>query len=122
MNCNHMWSMARYKPLDRTDEVSVDRVAPGETSVLLTWSGHSQAYDILFRKKGTEDAWTQMSVGEACNAELSGLDENTDYEFFVEGAGEKSAGRTWLDTSPRKWYNEHENGCAVTTAARFQQI
>lgn len=90
MNCNGMWSRAHYQPLDRTDRILVDRVAPSEVSVLLTWSGHSKAYDVWFRKKGTEDAWNRMSVGEACNAELNGLDENTDYEFFVEGTDEKS--------------------------------
>ena len=89
MNCSDIWSIDHYSPFDKKAEIIVDRIAPKETSAIFTWSGGEGGWTLYLRAKGSEDEWTIYRFEES-RCEISGLEENKDYEFFIESGVLKS--------------------------------
>ena len=91
MICTKKWSYDVYQPHNRSEniEIYVNRIVPKETSVSLFWYGGKEEWSVYYRVKDSEDEWKRVSV-KAREAELEGLDEYTDYEFYVESDGERS--------------------------------
>lgn len=82
MICSENWSFEHYQPLDRTEVVLIDRVAPGKTEIALSWCGGTGRSVVRYRRKGSAAAFAELAaVGTF--ATITGLTEHEDYEFYV---------------------------------------
>lgn len=89
MICSGKWSFERYTPLNRTDKIYVNQIVPRAQGIYLAWYGGEKEWTVSFRLMKGAESWKKLSVNTP-HAEIVGLQENTDYEFYVECDGEKS--------------------------------
>lgn len=85
------WSYAPYKPL-LTDigDIYITRVVPDKNKIHFEWLGTpSEHYNVFFRKFGDEK-FSFYKKTQICECEIENLNENEDYEFFVETNDKKS--------------------------------
>lgn len=83
------WSYAPYKPfLFETGDIYICRIAPSDNAIHLEWLGTEEEYQVSFRKLGTEEYTCQSVTG--CSCDITGLETEVDYEFYV-AAGEKKS-------------------------------
>ena len=90
------WSFHPYKPfLFDTGDLYVCRIFPGSGTVGFTWLPleDTESYTVHLRRRAAEgepeNAYTEYSVT-GTTFVIDGLDDNTDYEFYVS-AGEKTS-------------------------------
>ena len=86
------WSYAPYRPfLWNVGDVYICRVAPSKNAIHFEWLGLNEdaEYEISCRKRGDEQ-FAPVGRTKNCEFDICGLEENTDYEFFVESEGKKS--------------------------------
>ena len=85
------WSYAPYRPL-LTDvgEIYICRVAPCVNSIELEWLPlePDAMYTIRYRKRGEGDFITHGTTN-ATTCLITGLDTDTDYEFYVSSGENK---------------------------------
>ena len=86
------WSYAPYQPLLRTvGDVYICRLAPSKNAIHLEWLalGEGCEYGILYRKR---DEGEFLSAGKTCATEydITDLETDTDYQFFVRCGDKKS--------------------------------
>ena len=91
MKAVQRWSYTPYvPPLFDAGDISVCRVAPGESSLSCAWLGEpGAAYTLMLRREGdgafepaAETASTEVTVG--------GLQPDTDYEFYIRRGERRS--------------------------------
>lgn len=90
MQGQNTWSYAPYKPfLWETGDIYICRVAPSFDAIHLEWLDIGEQYTVFCRIRGAE-AFTHCGVTAATEFDLSGLEPDTDYEFYVAANGKKS--------------------------------
>ena len=90
MKCNNDWSVEHYQPpnLD-AHKIVIDRVAPMENKICFSWNGGNSSWTFYYRSKGSDQNWETVCV-EKPIFELCGLENETEYEFYVESSNETS--------------------------------
>lgn len=91
MKGHNLWSYTPYKPLvwDMGD-IYICRIAPGYDAFHFEWLGtDGENYGIYYRKRG-ENAFEKYAQTHQCACDVTGLETQTDYEFYVE-CGEKKS-------------------------------
>ncbi|MDO4741133.1 MAG: hypothetical protein Q4A66_10730, partial [Eubacteriales bacterium] len=85
------WSYAPYKPyLFETGDIYICRIAPDESSIHFEWlPGGDGSYEVYLRLRGTGE-FERAGTTDRTEFDLSGLQTDADYEFFVQSAGLKS--------------------------------
>ena len=91
MKGQNQWSYAPYRPfLWNVGDIYICRIAPSATAIHFEWlSAEENSYEIFCRKRGDE---TFASVGKTTSLEydITDLEADTDYEFFVISGIKKS--------------------------------
>ena len=91
MKGQNQWSYAPYRPfLWNVGDIYICRIAPSATAIHFEWLGAEEnSYEIFCRKRGDE---TFASVGKTTSLEydITDLEADTDYEFFVISGIKKS--------------------------------
>ena len=88
------WSYRPYRPLlYDVGEPYICRIAPDSGSVHFEWLACGGEYSVFFRKRG-EGEFALAGKTCECGYTLAGLEDETDYEFFVRS--EKGESRTRL--------------------------
>ena len=80
------WSFRPYRPLlFDVGEIYICRIFPGERRIGLAWLPAPEAtvYTIHWRKRDAVSEPFQTMETEAYSVQLSGLDDDMDYEFYV---------------------------------------
>lgn len=84
------WSYRPYRPpLYDAGEVYICRIAPYKNEIHFEWLACGAEYEVRFRKRG-EGEFTLAGKTCECVYTLTGLESETDYEFFVQS----NAGRS----------------------------
>lgn len=91
MRGQNTWSYAPYQPLIfNGGDIYICRIAPGEKEIHLEWLDIGAGeYEILVRVRETGE-FTAAGRTEGTCFDLSGLETDTDYEFFVRSGEAKS--------------------------------
>ncbi|MBQ5649417.1 MAG: exo-alpha-sialidase [Clostridia bacterium] len=94
MKGQSIWSYAPYKPyFHNTGDIYVNRIAPTEHSVHIEWLDSSaDSYSVFYRKRGDED-FIKIADTAQTECDITALDIDTDYEFYVEANGKRSRTR-----------------------------
>ena len=95
------WSFAPYKPFffDPGD-IYVCRLAPGETGFHCEWlAGPGPEYEVMLRPEG-QGEFACAARAAVPEADVSGLEKETDYEFFVRCGDKKSRVRLFRTGKP----------------------
>ena len=91
MKGQNQWSYAPYRPfLWNVGDIYICRIAPSATTIHFEWlSAEENSYEIFCRQRGDE---TFASVGKTTSLEydITDLEADTDYEFFVISGIKKS--------------------------------
>lgn len=90
MKGNNYWSYAPYRPL-LTDvgDIYICRIAPGENSIHFEWLDGGEEYNVYLRKRGEEEFEFYKIVKEN-QCDITDLETETDYEFYVQSGEKKS--------------------------------
>lgn len=85
-----LWSYAPYKPLFwNVGDIYICRIAPNIDSIHFEWLGSDEEYHIFYRKKGTcHFDFYGVTNKNACD--LTNLETDTDYEFYIQSGEQKS--------------------------------
>ena len=91
MKGQSLWSYAPYKPFfHETGDIYVCRIVPTEDSIHLEWLDAGKAeYTVKYCTRGESDFITYC-VTDKKECDISGLEKDTDYEFFVSTNEKKS--------------------------------
>ena len=90
MRGNKNWSYSPYRPL-LTDvgDIYICRIAPDESSIHFEWLDCGEEYNVFLRKRGDEAFKLYKTVtGNQCD--ITDLENETDYEFYVQSDKGKS--------------------------------
>lgn len=83
------WSYAPYKPLFiDVGDIYICRVAPDKEAIHLEWLDIGEECSVFYRACG-ESEYLQAGKSEKCFFDITGLETETDYEFYVESSGGK---------------------------------
>jgi hypothetical protein len=87
----NLWSYAPYRPfLWEVGDVYICRVAPSKNGIHLEWlDAGCDDYEIFCRRRDTEE-FTSQGKTTALEFDIVGLEENTDYVFYVKSGEKKS--------------------------------
>lgn len=87
----NLWSYAPYKPLLRNvGDIYICRIAPDEESIHFEWLGTEvKEYSVFYRKRNDGDFILYRQVRHA-ECDITGLESNTDYEFYVRCQNQES--------------------------------
>lgn len=85
------WSYSPYRPfLTETGDLYVCRIAPTENSIHIEWLDTKEdEYNVFVRRRGAE-FFDMAGKTRANEFDITGLDRETDYEFFVSSKCGKS--------------------------------
>lgn len=90
MQGQNTWSYAPYKPfLYETGDIYICRVAPSETAIHLEWLDAGKLCSVFCRVRG-EEAFSHCGDTAATAFDITGLQTDTDYEFYVAAEDAKS--------------------------------
>ncbi len=94
MKGHNLWSYAPYKPLLRNvGDIYICRIAPSENAVHFEWlDTKDKEYTVFYRKKGEEE-FILYGKTEKNECDITGLETEIDYEFYVEAGDKKSLTR-----------------------------
>ncbi len=89
--CNK-WSYAPYRPfLWGVGDIYICRVAPSKNAIHIEWlplDGDIE-YEIFCRRRDVEE-YTSVGKTRSCEFDITGLEDDTDYVFFVKSGEKKS--------------------------------
>ncbi len=85
------WSYSPYKPpLWNTGDIYICRIVPYENSIHFEWlKNNEEKFEIYFRIRN-EGEFTLCGSTEKSAFDITGLTENTDYQFYVKSNDKKS--------------------------------
>ena len=85
------WSYRPYSPfLTDTGDIYICRVAPGEKSIHLEWLVEQEkSYRIFYRKRNS-GSFILSGTTDASQWDITKLETETDYEFYVQSGEQKS--------------------------------
>ena len=90
MKGNNYWSYAPYRPLlTEVGDIYICRIAPGENSIHFEWLDGGEEYSVYLRKRG-EEAFELYNTVKENQCDITDLETETDYEFYVHSGKEKS--------------------------------
>ena len=85
------WSYAPYKPfLREVGDIYICRVAPSETAIHLEWLYEGDvSFDVYYRKRD-EGEFTLAGTTTSSYFDITGIERDTDYQFYVVSGDKKS--------------------------------
>lgn len=87
------WSYSPYKPyFYEVGDIYICRISPTKTAFCLEWLENGEEYTV-FLKKRNEDGFKEVLKTKDTFCTVSGLEENTEYEVFVQSGDKKSRTR-----------------------------
>lgn len=87
------WSYSPYRPpFFEVGDIYICRIAPDSNSIHFEWLGDSGKYEIFCRKRGSSD-FALFGKTEKCEFDITSLEKDTDYEFYVSCTTGKSRTR-----------------------------
>lgn len=90
MKGHHLWSYRPYRPLlFPSGDIYICRIAPGTDMIHFEWLEEKESCDIYYRKRNEGNFLLYTSVS-GCECDLTGLETDTDYEFYVQSGSQKS--------------------------------
>ena len=91
MKGHNLWSYAPYRPfLWEVGDIYICRIAPGKNRIHFEWlDAGGEPYVVYIRPRGGETFKKYLETAE-CVCDITGLAEQTDYEFYVECGAKKS--------------------------------
>ena len=93
MKGHSLWSYAPYKPLLRNvGDIYICRVAPNKDSIHFEWLDTGEIYSVFYRKRDDGD-FINIGTTKNCVFDITGLETDTDYEFYVSANDKKSLTR-----------------------------
>ncbi|MBQ3080213.1 MAG: hypothetical protein IJC48_09500 [Clostridia bacterium] len=85
------WSYHPYKPLLRdTGDIYICRVAPDDSSVHLEWLAEEGTSCLIYYRKPGEGTFTLSGAADSNEWDITGLETDTDYEFYAACGDKKS--------------------------------
>ena len=84
------WSYHPYRPL-LTDmgDIYITRVVPYEDKIHFEWLGNTECYSVYYKKRNDEN-FVHFCDTYECFADITGLESETDHEFYVSCGNKKS--------------------------------
>lgn len=91
MKGHSLWSYSPYKPLLRdVGDIYICRIAPNESTIHFEWLDIGAAeYSVFLRKRDAEN-FTLCGTTSGTSFDIKNLENNTDYEFYVQSGEKKS--------------------------------
>jgi len=90
MRAHKSWSYAPYRaPFLEIGDIYICRVVPSETAIHFEWLPVSGTCAVYFRKRGTEN-FTRIGDVDGTEFDITGLETETDYEFYITSGDQKS--------------------------------
>ena len=85
------WNYTPYKPLlFNTGDIYICRIAPSASNIHIEWLSLGEAeYSIFARERGEGD-FSLCGTTQACEFDITGVEEGKDYELFVCAGDKKS--------------------------------
>ena len=84
------WSYSPFKPpFFETGDIYICRLAPDEDLIHLEWQSEEREFSVFYRKRN-EGEFVLCGKTTATEFDITGLCDDTDYEFYVE-CGEKKS-------------------------------
>ena len=94
MKKHNGWSYSVYQPLFKETELYICRIVPTQNSICVYWKDAGErAYDVYYRPMNTTDDYCHFSTVEGLECEITDLDFEVDYEFYIAAGEKKSAVR-----------------------------
>ena len=88
------WSYAPYRPFFyNVGDIYICRVAPATNSIVLQWLDAGEKEYTIFYRKRDEGEFVEFGKTAAVECTITGLDTDTDYEFYVQAGDKKSRTR-----------------------------
>ncbi len=88
-----LWSYSPYRPpFFEVGDIYICRIAPDTDSIHFEWLQDGGNYNVFCRKRGEKDFFLCVKT-EKCEFDITGLEKETDYEFYVACAERKSRTR-----------------------------
>ena len=85
------WSYAPYRPFFfEVGDIYVCRIVPSENAIHIEWLGEGEKEYGVFFKKRDEESFINAGSTKLCEFDISGLECDNDYEFYVQAGAEKS--------------------------------
>lgn len=91
MKGHSLWSYAPYKPLlHNIGDIYISRLAPNENTIHVEWlDANEETYAVYCRKKNASEFLLCGTTGNT-QFDISNLESDTDYEFYVQANHKKS--------------------------------
>lgn len=92
MKANQKWSYSPYRPLfTEVGEIYICRIVPYKTSIHIEWLDLEEAkeYTIYYRKRNLGE-FVEAGRSSDCGFDIAGLEQESDYEFYIEYELKKS--------------------------------
>ena len=91
MKGSSTWNYSPYKPfLFNTGGVYICRIAPSANKIHVEWLSLGEAeYSVFARERGEGD-FSLCGTTQACEFDITGVEEGKDYELFVCAGDKKS--------------------------------
>ena len=84
------WSFAPYKPFFfETGDIYVCRISPEKNSFTAQWLDINEEYTVFFKKRD-EESFVKQATTKDNFIKIENLEEDTDYEFYVQAGDKKS--------------------------------
>ena len=92
MKKHNGWAYAPYQPVFLKTDIYICRIVPTMDSFAFDWLDiGAEQYDVFF-KKTTEEEFTSYGSVKGCHCEITGLETDTDYDFYVSAGEKKKCG------------------------------
>ena len=89
------WSYAPYRPyFFEVGDIYICRIAPSETAIHVEWliDENSAEHSVFFKKRAAAD-YTLAGKTDGCEFDITNLETECDYEFYVASGEKKSRAR-----------------------------
>ena len=91
MKGHNLWSYSPYKPLLRNvGDIYVCRVVPAPYSVYFEWLDCGLNEYLVYFRKRNDGEFSLFTKTDGAQCEITGLETDTDYEFYLQSGDKKS--------------------------------
>ncbi len=84
------WAYTQYRPPFWKSEIYLCQIIPGERSVFLAWKSQGTSVFEVFGKRSDRETFRFLGTTDDTFFLVDGLEETTDYQFYIASASGKS--------------------------------
>lgn len=84
------WAYTQYRPPFWKSEIYLCQIIPGERSVFLAWKSQGTGVFEVFGKRSDRETFRSLGTTDDTFFLVDGLEETTDYQFYIASASGKS--------------------------------